>query len=191
VLTVTRMEEASQLSRTVLAEALARVARGDQAALELLYRQTSAKLYGVCLRILRDRTEAEEVLQEVFVTIWKCAEAYEPAKGSALTWLAAIARNRSIDRLRGRKSRLAPVEEAEALADPQPLAGELLETDDRYRKLAACLEGLEPRTASAIREAFFDGSTYEALALRSATPLGTMKSRIRRGLMALRASMDS
>lgn len=185
------MLEADHLSRTALAEALARVAAGEQAALEMLYRQTSAKLFGVCLRILRDRTEAEEVLQEVFVTIWKRADAYEPGKGAAMTWLAAIARNRAIDRVRARKSRTAPMEEAEALADPQPLAGELLEADDRYRKLAGCLEGLEPRTAGAIRQAFFDGLTYEVLAKQSDTPLGTMKSRIRRGLLALRACMDA
>lgn len=185
------MTEADQLSRPALAELLARVAAADRTALELLYRQTSAKLFGVCLRILRDRNEAEEVVQEVYVTIWKRAAAYEPAKGSAMTWLAAIARNRAIDRVRARKARTAPMEEAEALADPQPLAGELLEADDRYRKLAGCLEGLEPRTASAIRQAFFDGCTYEALALQSDTPLGTMKSRIRRGLLALRACMDA
>lgn len=185
------MTQADQLSRSALADVLARVAAGERAALEVLYRQTSAKLYGVCLRILRDRTEAEEVLQEVFVTIWRRADAYEPAKGSAMTWLAAIARNRAIDRVRARRTRTAPMEEAEMLADPLPLAGELLEADDRYRKLATCLEGLEPRTASAIRQAFFDGLTYEALAERSDTPLGTMKSRIRRGLLALRGCMDA
>lgn len=185
------MHDGADIARTALAEALTRAAGGDQTALEEIYRRTSAKLFGVILRILRDRSEAEEVLQEVYVTVWRRAAAYEPAKGSVLTWLAAIARNRAIDRLRQRKASGAPIEDAVMLPDPSPAAADLLEADDRYRKLAACLEGLEPRTAAVIRQAFFDGFTYEALAKQSNTPLGTMKSRIRRGLMALRGCMDS
>jgi len=185
------MHDGADTARTALAEALTRAAGGDETALEELYRRSSSKLFGVILRILRDRSEAEEVLQEVFVTIWRRAGSYEPSKGSALTWLAAIARNRAIDRLRARKDRAAPIEDAVALPDPTPPAADLLEADDRYRKLALCLEGLEPRTAAAIRQAFFDGYTYEALAQKTDTPLGTMKSRIRRGLMALRSCMDT
>lgn len=185
------MQDGVDLARTALAETLTRVGQGDRAALEELYRRASAKLFGVILRILRDKGEAEEVLQEVFVTIWRRADTYEPAKGAALTWMAAIARNRAIDRLRSRKDRSAPIEDAAALPDPTPGAVDLLEADDRYRKLADCLHGLEPRTAAVIRQAFFDGSTYEALAKQTDTPLGTMKSRIRRGLMALRSCMDS
>src|SRR5579875_4045071 len=87
--------------RTRLAAALGAVANGDRAALKIVYRQTSAKLMGVCLRILGDRSEAEDVLQETYVTVWSRAGAYDPDRGlSPITWLATIARNKAIDRLR-------------------------------------------------------------------------------------------
>lgn len=190
------MDDASTKSRlatpqAALADALQRVAAGDRDALAEVYRRSAAKLFGVCLRILRDRSEAEEVLQEVYISVWRRAGSFEPNKGGAMTWLGAIARNRAIDRLRQRRESAAPIEDAAALPDAAPAAAEMLETDDDYKKLAACLEGLDPRTAAAIRSAFFDGFTYEALARQSDTPLGTMKSRIRRGLLALRDCMDS
>src|SRR5215468_4900645 len=86
--------------RSQLAAALARVAAGDRAALRLVYQDTSAKLFGVLLRILNDRSEAEDVLQDVFVTVWRKAAGFDPAKASPITWLVTIARNRAIDRLR-------------------------------------------------------------------------------------------
>ncbi len=93
------------VARKQLVAALARVAGGDRTALRLLYRDTSAKLFGVCLRILRDNGEAEDVLQEVYITVWRNAAAFDPERASPITWLVAIARNRSIDRLRaGAKS---------------------------------------------------------------------------------------
>src|SRR2546430_8311477 len=85
-----------------LAAALVRVAGGDRAALRLVYQETSAKLFGVCLRILKDRSEAEDVLQDVYVTVWRKAASFDPGRASPITWMVAIARNRSIDRLRSR-----------------------------------------------------------------------------------------
>jgi RNA polymerase sigma-70 factor (ECF subfamily) len=178
--------------RSQLAAALARVAAGDRAALQLVYRDTSAKLFGVCLRILHDRSEAEDVLQEVYVTVWRKAAAFDPGRASPVTWLVAIARNRAIDRLRASavNRRMEPIEAAEAVGDPTPLAHErVVEVQERQR-LAACLETLEPRHAAAIRAAFLDGSTYEELSARMSVPLGTMKSWIRRGLLKLRACLE-
>lgn len=86
--------------RTQLAAALRRVAEGDRAALRLVYDETAAKLFGVCLRILNDRSEAEDVLQDVYITVWQKARAFDEARASPITWLVAIARNRAIDRLR-------------------------------------------------------------------------------------------
>src|SRR5215212_430752 len=86
--------------RSQLAAALVRVAGGDRAALRLVYQDTSAKLFGVCLRILNDRSEAEDVLQDVYVTVWRKAGSFDPGRHSPITWLVAVARNRSIDRLR-------------------------------------------------------------------------------------------
>src|SRR5262249_50696775 len=85
-----------------LAAALARVAGGDRAALRLVYQDTSAKLFGVCLRILKDRREAKDVLQDVYVTVWRKAASFDPARASPITWMVAIARNRAIDLLRSR-----------------------------------------------------------------------------------------
>src|SRR6478752_72376 len=91
---------AADAARRQLAAALARIAGGDRAALQLVYRDTSAKLFGVCLRILRDRSEAEDVLQDVYMTVWRRAASFDEAVASPITWLVTITRNRSIDRLR-------------------------------------------------------------------------------------------
>lgn len=174
--------------REALAEALARVAGGDRGALHFLYRQTSAKLFGVCLRILDNRSEAEDVLQEAYLTIWQKAGSFDPERASPVTWLAAIARNKAIDRRRQRSARQAdPLgEEAEEVADPAPSAAARLETADERRLLSECMGALDERQASAIRTAFFEGTTYAELALRQGVPAGTMKSWIRRGLLRLR-----
>jgi len=112
--------------RTQLAAALRRVAEGDRAALRLVYDETAAKLFGVCLRILNDRSEAEDVLQDVYITVWQKARAFDEARASPITWLVAIARNRAIDRLRsGRVARLSdPIDAAGEIADEAPLAEE-------------------------------------------------------------------
>src|SRR3954451_22071370 len=92
----------AEAPRSQLAAALMRVAAGDRAALRMVYQDTSAKLFGVCLRILNDRSEAEDVLQDVYVTVWRKAASFDPAKASPITWLVAIARNRAIDKLGSR-----------------------------------------------------------------------------------------
>src|SRR3954471_23610815 len=113
-------------SRSQLAAALVRVAGRDRAALRIVYDDTSAKLFGVCLRILNDRSEAEDVLQDVYVTVWRKAGTFDPGRASPITWLVAIARNRSIDKLRSSAAgrRLEPIENAEAVSDPAPAAVE-------------------------------------------------------------------
>ncbi|HVG52356.1 MAG TPA: sigma-70 family RNA polymerase sigma factor, partial [Xanthobacteraceae bacterium] len=160
-----------------ISAALTRVASGDRVALEQIYRDTSAKLFGVLLRILSDKSEAEDVLQEVYITVWNKAGVFDPAKASPITWLVAIARNRAIDRLRAGKMRRtsAPIDDAVEISDPSPDAATLLEGDDERRRLTTCLDELDTKTAGAIRSAFLDGFTYEQLAERAGIPLGTMK----------------
>jgi RNA polymerase sigma factor (sigma-70 family) len=177
---------------TELAAALVRVAGGDRAALRLVYQDTSAKLFGVCLRILKDRSEAEDVLQDVYVTVWRKAASFDPGRASPITWMVAIARNRSIDRLRSRAAggRFEPIEAADVVSDPAPAALERVEAAQQQQRLARCLEELEARHATAIRAAFLDGATYEQLAARMEVPLGTMKSWIRRALLKLRACLE-
>jgi RNA polymerase sigma factor (sigma-70 family) len=182
----------AEASRSQLAAALARVAGGDRAALRLIYQDTSAKLFGVCLRILNDRSEAEDVLQEVYVTVWRKAAAFDPGRASPITWMVAIARNRAIDRLRATavSRRMEPIDAADAVSDPAPAASERVELAQQNQRLAGCLDQLEARHAAAIRAAFLDGATYEELAARMSVPLGTMKSWIRRGLLKLRACLE-
>jgi RNA polymerase sigma factor (sigma-70 family) len=179
-------------NRSQLVAALARVAGGERAALQIVYRETSAKLFGVCLRILNDRSEAEDVLQQVYLTVWRKASSFDPARASPITWLVAIARNRSIDRLRATAGgrRMEAIEAAEEVRDPALAASELVEAAQESARLNLCLEQLEPRQSTAIRSAFLDGNTYDELAERMKVPLGTMKSWIRRGLLKLRDCLE-
>jgi len=179
--------------RAILVAALARVAAGERNALQTAYRLTSAKLFGVCLRILNDRAEAEDVLQEVYVTVWQKAADFDPNRASPMTWLITIARNRAIDRLRasGQTRRMQPIEDAVDIADAAPLATSILEDAEANAKLRGCLEGLAEHEQKALRGAFFDGNTYEELAARMSVPLGTMKSWIRRALMKLKTCLEA
>jgi RNA polymerase sigma-70 factor (ECF subfamily) len=179
-------------NRSLIAAALARIPAGDRAALQTVYRLTSAKLFGVVLRILGERSEAEDVLQEVYVTVWRKAGAFDAARASPMTWLIAIARNRAIDRLRATRQirRMAPIEAADGVADAGPAADRALEASEDNAKLHGCLGTLAERERAALRGAFFDGSTYEELAARMSVPLGTMKSWIRRAMIKLKACLE-
>ena len=173
--------------RTRLADALIRTGKGDRSAFETVYKQTSAKLFGVCLRIFPDRTEAEEALQEAYLTIWNKAASFEAGRASPISWLATIARNRAIDWRRS-AGRAAParIEDIAELADDRASAEETMLVDERAAQLHGCLDQLDQRQRDAIRTAFFDGLTYAELAERDAVPLGTMKSWVRRGLLRLK-----
>jgi RNA polymerase sigma-70 factor (ECF subfamily) len=180
-------------ARKELAAALVRAGTGDRAALRMVYQDSSAKLFGVLLRILNDRGEAEDVLQDVYVTVWRKAALFDPEKASPVTWLVAIARNRAIDRLRSgaNRRRSAPIEEATEVRDNSPGALDMVVKAEQQARLGTCLGELETRTSQAIRSAFLDGMTYEQLAERMSVPLGTMKSLIRRGLLKLRACIEA
>jgi RNA polymerase sigma-70 factor (ECF subfamily) len=181
-------DKQSEIRRAELAAAVTRAGSGDRQALRFVYEATSAKLFGVVLRILKDRSEAEDVLQEVYLTIWRKGGEFDSSRASPISWLAAIARNRAIDRLRSGSQlrRSVPLEAAVEVADVAPLASDRLEAEGESRRLAECLEELDERQAQAIRAAFMDGFTYEQLAEAQNVPLGTMKSWIRRGLMRLK-----
>jgi RNA polymerase sigma-70 factor (ECF subfamily) len=174
-----------------LAATLALVAEGDRAAMADLYRRTSAKLFGICLRLLGSEAEAEEALQETYVTVWRKAAMFDSAKASAITWLAVLARNKAIDRLRLRKPRpSSALEEAADIPDPGASAFDVLENAQESHRLTQCLDALESRTGHMIRAAFLDGATYPDLAAREGVPLPTMKSWIRRGLLRLRGCLE-
>jgi RNA polymerase sigma-70 factor (ECF subfamily) len=175
-------------NRSLIAAALARIPGGDRAALQTVYRLTSAKLFGVALRILGERGEAEDVLQEVYVTVWRKAGAFDAGRASPITWLVSITRNRAIDRLRAtqRSRRLEPIEAAGNVADDRPIADGMMEMSEDHARLHHCLDGLAADERVAMRGAFFDGNTYEELAQRARIPLGTVKSRIRRAMIKLK-----
>lgn len=176
-----------------LAGLLVEVASGSRNAFESLYRASSSRLFSVCLRLLPDRAEAEDVLQEVFTTIWHKAHQFDPNRASAIAWLAMIARNKAIDRLRAAPARgmLAPIEAAGELADTGTTPLQAAVSADDSARLEACMAQLETRRQSLIRAAFFEGATYEELAQRIASPLGSVKSWIRRGLLQLRGCLEA
>jgi RNA polymerase sigma-70 factor, ECF subfamily len=176
--------------RQILSDALVRTGNGDRAAFELLYRKTSAKLFGVCLRIFSDRPEAEEALQDAYINIWNRAAQFERGRASPISWLVIVTRNRAIDRLRAKgKVRFAGIEEADFIADPAPLADEQIIEDDATNDLNGCIDTLDKQDAVFIRSAFMNGVTYANLADHENLPLGTVKSRIRRALIKLRTCL--
>lgn len=176
-------------ARSPLDAQLERAGRGDRRAFEDLYRLSSAKLFAVCLRILPRRQEAEDALQDAYLTIWQRASRYDADRGPAIAWLTVIARNAAIDRLRKRRTPAAISAEGDEVVDPAPLAdlGLIAREDDA--RLAASLDGLDPADAEFLRTAFLGGLTYADLAKRDCLPLGTVKSRICRALLKLRERM--
>ena len=178
--------------RDSLEHLLTRAAAQDQGAFAELYRRTSARLFGVCWRMLGDREEAEEVLQEVFTGVWRRASSFEPARAGALTWLITLTRNKAIDRLRQRREQvLADPIDLEQMADEHSQPSTEAESSQDYVRLINCLEQLEAKQRRSVREAFFSGATYKELAERCQVPLPTMKSWIRRSLMQLRTCLES
>jgi RNA polymerase sigma-70 factor (ECF subfamily) len=179
----------STADRDHLSALLRSVAGGDRQALAGVYQRTSAKLYGICLRVLREERDAQDVLQEVFLTVWKRAGHFDASKASPITWLAVLTRNKCIDRLRRGSIRSVGLDDAVDVQDDGKSAPEVIEEKQEAQRLHQCLEELEDRTGGMIRSAFFDGITYAQLAERELVPLGTMKSLIRRGLIRLKGCL--
>lgn len=176
-----------------LAALLARCALSDQRAFGTLYQATSAKLFGVAVRITRRRDWAEEVLQESFVKIWHHAGNYDTSKSAPMTWMTAIVRNRALDWLR----RPREVQASEALEifmasvpDEGPGPEELAVLSARSGKLHECLEQLGDDQKRSIMLAFFNGLSHGELAEQMGKPLGTVKTWVRRGLDRLRQCLD-
>jgi RNA polymerase sigma-70 factor, ECF subfamily len=168
---------------------LDRIVARDERAVAELYDRHHRLLFGLILRILRDRGEAEEVLQEVFLLVWTRAETYNVALGSPAAWLVRIARNRGIDRLRANSVRLRAAESAptaEAAESPEARAA----LSEQQRAVACALQSLPPDQRLLIEQAYFLGLTQSELAERFNLPLGTVKTRIRTGMIALREQLS-
>jgi RNA polymerase sigma-70 factor, ECF subfamily len=176
---------------------LQRVVARDTAALAELYDRHSRLLFGLILRIVRNRAEAEEILQEAFVRIWKRAETYDARLGEPLPWIVRLARNFAIDRLRARRSHAAidtPAPDghfAEAVAAPDIQSPEVVVADaERRQAVTDALAALPAEQRQLIEAAFFEGYTHSELALRFGLPLGTVKTRIRTGMIAMRQRLE-
>lgn len=182
---------------------MARTALGDRQAFEALYKATSGTLLAVIARLVGDRGQAEEILQEVYVTVWRSASGYNPALARPMTWLMSIARNRAIDSLRRRSrepdtvSRYAGGPDGEPETDlldqlPDPAAGPLalLEQASTQHTLQRCMDHLVERQRASLALAYYDGLSHAEVADEMAQPLGTVKSWIRRGLQSLRDCLD-
>jgi RNA polymerase sigma-70 factor (ECF subfamily) len=184
-----------------LSQLLARAGLGDRAAFARLYERTSGHLYAVVLRIQRDRAMAEDLLQEIYVSVWKAAASFDAARSQPLTWLTHIARNKAIDSLR--RAQTQPKVEsstrdddddrpdiAEALADEGPGPLELLGRASDARELGQCMERLSPAQRQSVALAFFDGLSHAEVAEQLREPLGTVKSWVRRALMTLKGCLE-
>ncbi|CAN5273889.1 sigma-70 family RNA polymerase sigma factor [soil metagenome] len=180
----------ADLSRQTLTLNIRRVAGGDRSALQDVYDATSSKLFGVVLRILNDRSEAEDVLQEVYISVWTKAGTFDESRASPITWLATMARNRAIDRQRqvGRRT-TRPIDDANEVPDEAEDGLDAVLRSEQSTRLDGCMNELEASQQKAIRTAFFEGRTYEDVATVFGVPTGTMKSWIRRSLMKLKACL--
>jgi len=179
---------------------LQRSATGDRDAFAAMYTLTSGKVFGVVLRIMRDQAEAEEVLQDVYVSVWQQARTYDRTKANAMTWLVSIARNRAIDSLRRRKAR--PLTQSACADDnttedyADAVAGtlgpaETLNQRQEAATLGRCLTMLAPHERTSVLLAFYDGLSHREIAERMRRPVGTVKSWIKRSLASLKCSVEA
>ena len=172
---------------------LKQIAAGDQQAVATLYQQRGTLLYSLLLRMLGDEMEAQEVMQDTFVRIWRRAATYDPARSAPLAWMILIARGLAVDRLRARSRRqanLAALEtEIAALELETNHSSRQIERDELSGVCQAALHRLPEAQAHALQLAFLRGWTHEEIAHAQNEPLGTIKARIRRGLQALRQAL--
>jgi RNA polymerase sigma-70 factor (ECF subfamily) len=167
---------------------LTRIQRGDESAMATLFDRYSKVVYSVALRVLRDPAAAEDVLQDIFMQIWRKPESFVSSRGSLAGWLAVIARNRSIDSLRRRKPQDS-VDDV-VLASSYNLAEEA-ERNAMMEKARSVMVGLPAEQRKMIEMAFFDGLTHSEISELTGDPLGTVKTRIRTGLLVLRKAMQA
>jgi RNA polymerase sigma-70 factor (ECF subfamily) len=174
-----------------IAGLIGRVALRERQAFRELYTRTSAKLFGVCLRILKDRAEAEEALQEVYIKVWQRADRYVRSGFSPISWLVAVARNHCLDVLRARKPLADDIDSALDIADAGATPEEAVAEGSERTRIDSCLRQLDPEKADAVRGAYLEGYSYEQLAARHGVPLNTMRTWLRRSLIKLKECLSA
>jgi RNA polymerase sigma-70 factor, ECF subfamily len=177
-------------------ELIERIRKGERAAFMQFYDRFSPLLFSVAARVLSDRKEAEDVLQEVMLAIWNKSGDYDPALGRLSSWAVVLTRNRALDRLRARTRRLRLIEEVALMTDAPDdgagaSAGDVIHGRERAEKLRSALTELPPDQRTAIELAFFAGLSQSDIATRLTLPLGTVKARIRRGMLRLRERLGA
>lgn len=166
------------------------IARADKASVRQLYDLVAVKLLGISMRMLGNRQEAEDLVQDVFVTVWRKAAEFDPTRAGGEAWLVAITRNRCIDRLRARgKRQFVPDTALEKIADPAASASRGAEQADVTRSVNLALSEIDPRHASIIRSAYLDGLSYDELSQREGVPVATIKTWVFRGLRHMRTKV--
>jgi RNA polymerase sigma-70 factor (ECF subfamily) len=180
----------AESGRPDLAALLAQVARGDHAAFETVYDHVAGPVYGIVRKVLRDPAQSEEVAQEVMLDVWRTASRFDAARGSALAWVMTIAHRRAVDRVRAENAAAA----RELKLAPGPATGddvsELAEAALDRQRVRRCLGTLTALQAEAIKLAYYGGYTYPQVAGLLGVALGTVKTRIRDGLIRLRDCME-
>ena len=164
---------------------LTHVAKGDQAAFEALYDQLGSSVYGLVRRVLRNPSQAEEVAQEVLLEVWRAASRFDPARGSAATWVLTIAHRRAIDRVRAEEAATAREQRTAEVPAATDEVAETVEASMDAERLRRCLAGLTELQRESITLAYYGGYSYAQVAALLDTALGTIKTRIRDGLMRL------
>jgi RNA polymerase sigma-70 factor, ECF subfamily len=160
---------------------------GDEQAMGQLYERYSPIVYSVALRVLGDTGAAEDVLQEVFMQLWRSPDVFDATRGSLPGWLAVITRNRAIDSLRKRRPE-TDITDVEVSIAPDLVGG--VESSRTLEKIRGVLGGMPPQQRSALEMAFFDGLTHTEIAEKTGEPLGTIKTRLRAGLLTLRKTFN-
>ena len=169
--------------------ALERMARGDHEGLAELYDRHGRLVYSLALRILRDQSDAEDIVQEVFSQAWRQAARYDRSRGNPVAWLLNLTRSRAIDRLRGRRARPDAAAADAAALDPADLSqpvDEQIALSHQAARIRTAVDELSVLQRVAIELAFYEGLTHVEIADRLELPLGTVKTRIRQGLLKLR-----
>jgi RNA polymerase sigma-70 factor (ECF subfamily) len=172
---------------------LLKVAEGNRPAFATLYERLSMPLYSLALKILANETEAQDLLQEVFLSVWNKAATYRVERGSAFSWIVTQVRNRAIDRIRSRRRRGELLEENAPDLEPSgsvvPSSSENYEKSDRARHVRSALAQLSEEQREVLRLAYFEGLTQVEIAEKLEEPLGTIKARASRGMARLREAL--
>lgn len=173
-----------------LGRLISQVAMSDRQAFSALYGLTSPKLYGVCLRILRQQAQAEDALQDIFVKVWQRSPSFSAEKAAPMAWLVTIARNYCIDLLRARRPDPVDLDDASGLADDAPDPEAVAVSANDGRRIDTCLQELEADRARAVVGAYVEGYSYQELAEQYDVPINTMRTWLRRSLMKLKECLQ-